>query len=122
MAKKIFVVIISILFLFFGCAQNEPPINLKNQEKAIESAKYYLLSAPYSKSGIIALLEESGYSAEEAKFAAENCGADWKTEAYRYAKNLMEFSSFSKEVLVFQLEIKGFTQEEAAYGASKIYP
>ena len=70
-------------------------INLKNQEKAIESAKYYLLSAPYSKSGIIALLEESGYAAEEAELAAENCGADWKTEAYRYAKNLMEFSSFS---------------------------
>ena len=97
-------------------------MNLENQEKSIESAKYYLLSAPYSKSSLVALLEESGYSPEEAVFAAENCGANWNEEAYRYAKKLMEFSSFSKEMLVFQLEIKGFTHEEAIYGASKIYP
>ena len=68
---------------------------------------------------LAALLEESGYSSEEALYAVENCGADWNEEAFKTAKELLSFSSFSKEALVFQLEIKGFTHEEALFGAEK---
>lgn len=121
--KKTFLIIMSALLLFFcSCGIKTPPpeeTNLQNAEKALESAKFHLATTAYSYSGLIAVLEKSGYTPEEAAFAAENCGADWYKEASRCAKELLEFSTFTKEALIFQLQIKGFTPEEAEYGAEQ---
>ena len=121
--KKVFLIIMSALLLFFcSCGIKTPPpeeTNLQNAEKALDSAKFYLAATAYSYSGLVAVLEKSGYTPEEAAFAAKNCSADWFKEASRSAKELLEFSTFTKEALIFQLQIKGFTAEEAEYGAEQ---
>ena len=120
--KRVFLIIMSALLLFFcSCTIKTPPeeTNLQNAEKALDSAKFYLAATAYSYSGLVAVLEKSGYTPEEAAFAAKNCSADWFKEASRSAKELLEFSTFTKEALIFQLQIKGFTAEEAEYGAEQ---
>lgn len=121
MKKLSLLLIFLLLLLFCGCVQSGVSENVvtPGMEKALSSAKFHLSSAAYSKKALAALLEESGYSSEEALYAVENCGADWNEEALKTAKELLSFSSFSKEALVFQLEIKGFTHEEALFGAEK---
>ncbi|MBR5309560.1 MAG: Ltp family lipoprotein [Oscillospiraceae bacterium] len=117
--KKIFLLLFVLLLLFCSCRNPEPEYPTERMEKAKNSAVFYLSSSSYSKSGLVALLEEKGYSSEESSYAAENCGADWYKQSAICAKELLEFSSFTKEALIFQLEIKGFTHEEAVYGAEQ---
>lgn len=121
MKKNAFLLIFLMLFVFCGCLHEAPSAEsvTVGMEKALDSAKFHLSSASYSKKALAALLESDGYSAAEAAFAVENCGADWNKEAFKTAKELLSFSSFSKEALVFQLEIKGFTHEEALFGAEQ---
>ncbi|MBE6882167.1 MAG: hypothetical protein E7489_04100 [Ruminococcaceae bacterium] len=113
--------IFAFLLLLCGCVPKRPPKDYPTErmEKALDSAEFHLASSYFSYSGLVAFLEKSGYSPEEAAFAAENCGADWFEQAAKCAKELLEFSSFTKEALVFQLEIKGFTHEEALFGAEQ---
>ncbi len=120
--KKVFIIFLSVLLLLFsGCNLQKPYHSeqniYENNQKALDAAKFYLSSTPYSYSGLVAALEKEGFSYQEAIYAAENCGADWYTEAVKCAAELLEFSTFTKEALVFQLEIKGFTLEQANYGA-----
>ena len=66
-------------------------------------------------------LEFEGYSTEEATYAVNNCGANWKEQAVRVAKNYLNTMSFSKQSLITQLEFEGFTEEEAQYGVEQAY-
>ena len=91
------------------------------QRNALESAKDYLDFMAFSYSGIIEQLEFEGYTHDEAIFAADNCGADWKEQAVKSAESYLEFSSFSRQGLKEQLEFEGFTAEEAEYGVSIAY-
>lgn len=88
------------------------------QKNALRSAKTYLKTMPFSKTGLIKQLEFEGYSTEDASFAADNCGADWKEQAVKKAKSYLDIMAFSKEGLIKQLEFEGFTNEEAVYGAT----
>ena len=91
------------------------------ERMALASAKNYLRTMGFSKKGLIRQLEFEGYSTEEATYAVNNCGADWKEEAVRVAKNYLNTMSFSKQGLIDQLEFEGFTSEEASYGAEQAY-
>ncbi len=90
------------------------------QENALKKAKSYLDTMAFSKSGLVKQLEFEGFSNEDATFAVENCGADWKEQAAKKAKSYMDLMAFSKDGLIEQLEFEGFTTEEAEHGAASV--
>ena len=89
------------------------------KQNALKSAKAYLNTSAFSKKGLISQLKYEGYSDEEANYAVENCGANWKEQAAKSAKAYLQILSFSRSGLIDQLKYEGFTTEEAEYGVSK---
>lgn len=84
---------------------------------ALSSAQSYLRSSAFSYEGLIDQLEYEGFSSSEAKYGADNCGADWDEQAVKSAKSYTSHSSgFSYEGLLEQLEYEGFTSSQAKYG------
>ena len=75
----------------------------------------------FSKQGLIDQLEFEGYTNSEAVYAVNNCGANWKEQAVRVAKNYLNTMPFSKAELIDQLEFEGFTYAEASYGVEQAY-
>ena len=88
------------------------------KEGALAQAESYLRSTAFSYEGLIEQLEFHGFSHDEAKYGADNCGADWKKQALRRAKSYLESTPFSYNSLIEQLEFSGFTKEEAKYGVN----
>lgn len=87
------------------------------ERNALSKAQSYLKSSAFSYTGLIDQLEYSGFSTDEATFAANNCGADWMAQALLKAKSYLGSSALSYSGLIGQLEYSGFTKEEATYGA-----
>ena len=98
MKKLIFILALAAVLLC-SCQKPEPEYPTEGMEKAKNSAVFYLASSAYSKNGLTALLEQNGYSPEEAAYGVENCGADWYKQSALCAKELLEFSSFTEEAL-----------------------
>lgn len=90
------------------------------QQNALKQAKRYLDLAGFSYQGMIEQLEYEQYTHEEAVYAADNCGADWKKEAVKKAKSYLDLTSFSKQGLIDQLKYVKFTDEEAQYAAEQV--
>lgn len=88
-----------------------------SQQNALRRAKEYLDVMPFSYSGLIKQLEFEDFSHEDAKYAADHCGADWNEQAKRAAINYLDVLPFSYKGLVIQLEYDGFTNSQATYGA-----
>ena len=91
------------------------------KKNALKSAEQYLNVMAFSYSGLIDQLEYEGYTAEEAEYAAKNCGADWNEQAVLSAKQYLKTMSFSKDGLIEQLEYEGYSHEQAVYGAEQAY-
>lgn len=89
------------------------------EENALRSAKQYLDVMAFSYSGLVDQLVYEGYSDADAKYAADNCGADWKEQAVKSAKQYLDIMSFSRQSLIEQLEYDGYTYEQASYAATK---
>lgn len=70
----------------------------------------------FSYSGLVEQLEYDGYTNKEATYGAENCGANWNTQASRRAKDYLDSMAFSRQGLIDQLEYDGFTHSQAVYG------
>lgn len=83
---------------------------------AVAKAQSYLRSSAFSHSGLIRQLEYEGFSETEAKYGADNCGADWNQQAVKSAKSYTSHSGFSYKGLLDQLEYEGFTSSQAQYG------
>lgn len=83
---------------------------------ALAQAESYLNSSAFSYTSLIEQLEYHGFSSAEAKYGADNCGANWKTQALKKAKSYLNSSAFSYSGLLEQLEYEGFTSDEAQYG------
>ena len=97
--------------------QNE---NLSTERaSALQMAHDYLKSSAFSRTGLIEQLEYEGFSKDDATYAVDNCGADWKAQAALMAKQYRKSSTFSHKGLVDQLEYEGFTPEQAEYGATQ---
>lgn len=90
------------------------------QKNALSKAKSYLEYMAFSYSGLIEQLEYEGFSNDEAKYGADNCGADWNEQAAKKAQSYMNTMSFSKNSLIEQLEYEGFTSSQAEYGAQAV--
>ena len=81
-------------------------------EKALKAVDKVMKKGWNSYAALIWALEREGFTHEEAVYAADNCGADWKAEALKDARKAYDLSK--KEVLEF-LELGDFTDEEIAY-------
>ena len=68
---------------------------------------------------MIEQLEYTGFTTDEAKYGADNCGANWKVQASRKAASYLRSSDFTRSRLIDQLEYSGFTHDEAVYGANQ---
>ena len=97
--------------------QPEPSQNVTlGMKNALQKAKRYLNSSAFSREGLIDQLEFEKYSTEEANYAVDNCGANWKEQAVKKAKRYLNSSAFSREGLIEQLEFEKYSAEEAQYG------
>lgn len=90
------------------------------QRNATRSAKNYISMMPFSHSGLVAQLEFENYSAEDAIYGADNCGADWYEQAAKKAQVYLDMMAFSRDGLIEQLEFEGFTTEQAIFGVEAV--
>ncbi len=91
------------------------------EKNALDKALQYLDYTAFSYSGLIEQLEYEGFSHAEAKYGADNCGADWNEQAVIKARQYLEYTSFSRSGLIDQLRYEGFTQSQAEYGVNRAY-
>lgn len=96
--------------------QNDLTLGEKN---ALRAAQQYLESGAFSYTGLVEQLEYDGYASSEAKYAADNCGADWNEQAAGAAKEYLDAMAFSRSGLIEQLMFDGFTQAQAEYGVTQ---
>ncbi len=89
------------------------------QRNALRSAGTYLSFGAFSYNGLIKQLEYEGFTQDEAKYAADNCGADWMEQAAKSAETYLSMMGFSRSGLIEQLEYEGFTHEQAVYGVEQ---
>lgn len=102
--------------------EEEPePEATVGEQNALEMADQYLSSMSFSKKGLRKQLEFEGFTESEAKYAVNNCGANWKEQAVLKAEEYLNSSSFSKQGLIDQLIFEGFTKKQAEYGVDKAY-
>lgn len=95
-------------------APGEPTMGEQN---ALRKASDYLSLMGFSYSGLISQLQYEGFTAGEAAYAADNCGADWNEQAVAKARDYLDLMAFSRDGLLQQLLYEGFTQEQAEYAA-----
>ena len=93
---------------------------MDSETNALNKAKDYLSIMAFSYSGLINQLEYEGYSASEATYGADHCGADWNEQAAKKAADYLDIMSFSKSGLIDQLEYEGFTHSQAVYGVEAV--
>lgn len=87
--------------------------------QALKKAYTYLAVLPYSHDGLIDQLVYDGFPDDTAKYAADNCGADWNEQAVKKAKQYLDVLSYSKSGLIDQLVYDKFTRDQATYGAEQ---
>lgn len=88
------------------------------KRNALKAAQDYLRFMAFSYKGLYEQLKYERYSDEEAKYAVDNCGANWNSQAAKAAKDYLKFMSFSRKDLIDQLVFDGFTREQAEYGVN----
>lgn len=127
-SKQLIALVFVVLFISVIWANNNKDKSSKSDDTsayvpqtgtagALAKAESYLGSGAFSYTGLIEQLEFAGFSFDEAAYAADNCGADWKEQAVKKAKSYISSSAFSYTGLIDQLEYSGFTAEEAKYAA-----
>lgn len=89
------------------------------ENNALAKAKSYLEMMAFSKKELVNQLKFDGFTTKEAKYAVNNCKANWKKQATKKAKSYLETMPFSKKELIDQLKFDGFTTKQAKYGAKK---
>ena len=94
------------------------PTMTPGQKNAVAKAKNCLDLTGFSHDGLVKQLEFEKFSAEDAAFAADNCGADWNVQAEKKAADYLKLTPLSHDGLVDQLVFEGFTAEQAEHGAT----
>ena len=90
------------------------------EKNALSKAKSYLRYTAFSYKGLIEQLEFEEFTNKEAKYGADNCGADWNEQAKLKAQSYLDYSAFSRQGLIDQLLFEGFTQSQAEYGVNAV--
>lgn len=100
------------------CGLFKNTINFGSNEEALEIAKRYLSTYPYSREGLIEQLNYRDiFSYDNAVYAADNCGADWNEQAVKTAENYLSLEPYSYNKLLEVLtSFEKFTHDQAIYG------
>ena len=96
------------------------PVLTAAQENAIGTAKDYLESGHFSRSGLINQLEFEEYSKADATFAVDHIAVNWNEQAVGTARDYLETGHFSRGGLINQLEFEGYTRAQATYAVGKV--
>lgn len=93
-----------------------------SQANANKQAMQGLRSMHLSYEGLIRqLCEYEGFVEEEARFAADHCGADWNSQAVDKAEDMMRYQGYSRTGLIEELtKYDLFTVEQAEYAAGQV--
>jgi hypothetical protein len=91
-----------------------------SQSNAKQSARLYLSSMAFSRSGLIEQLEFEGYSLSDATYGTDAQKADWNLQASKSAKLYLKTMPFSRSGLIEQLIFEGFSQSQAEYGVKSV--
>ena len=100
---------------------NSAEASTPGQRNALESAKSYLSSGAFSKSGLVKQLKYEKFSTSDARWAVNHVRVSWNAEAVESAESYLDSGSFSCQALIDQLEYEGFTHAQAKYGVKKAY-
>ena len=101
--------------------EEQTPKETTSQRKARHKAEEYVAVSAHSRTGLIEKLESEKFSNEDAAYAVDALGLDWRDQAAQKAKELLADSSHSRDALKDQLKSEGFTDDEAEYGVSQFY-
>lgn len=95
---------------------------LTEGEKAMHNAKKLAEQMHLSYTGLVRYLSETvsePVTPEQAKQAADTCGANWQENALQEAKEMLSYNTYSYNELIDTLvRYRGFTKEEATYAAN----
>ena len=120
LAKKwwFWAVMIACGVIFIVCIATSKP----DRELATEKAQHYIECSvediqPYSRKQLIDRLKRDGFSAKDAIYAVDNCGADWNEQAVLQAAIYLKFSPTLSDEVLFNLLIEdGYTTSQATHG------
>lgn len=87
------------------------------QQFVVDDARALIDNAPYSKKALLAELEKTGYSHEQAVFGVKKSKINWDVQARLAAAALLEDNPYSRQELIDELESGGFSHEQATFGA-----
>ena len=91
------------------------------KRSAIEMAQSYLLTMPFSPSGLYDQLLFEGFSEQDSEFAVNCLVVDWDEMCYETAVNYVtNIGGFSKQSLIDQLVFEGFTKKQAKKAVKKL--
>lgn len=88
---------------------------------ALAAARYHIDSGGLSERGLIQRMRAGGLSRADARFAANNVGADWRKEAVEQARDRLDENDYSKKSLIAHLGADGFTPAQAEHAVSGLY-
>jgi PBP1b-binding outer membrane lipoprotein LpoB len=97
----------------------EPEVTM-GQKQAVEKAHQYLEVSAFSRQGLIEQLVYEGFTTDEATFAVDFLGTDWRKQAAAKAERYLDLTAFSRQGLIDQLVFDGFTTAEAEYGVTAV--
>lgn len=100
------------------CGLIKNTIKFNDNKEALDIAKKYLSSFPYSREALIMQLNQRDiFTYESAVYAADNCGANWNDQAVKSAENCLFFKPYSYNKLLEALTvIEKYTHKQAIYG------
>lgn len=96
------------------------------KEQVVKRAKELVKNNTFSYTGLKEFLEKNDkYSINDAKYGADNCGVDWKSQGLRRAQELVSSSNdlgveFSLDKIKEYLDYAGFNNEEVEYTLKNI--
>lgn len=85
------------------------------RKNAVKSAELCLKILPYSRQGLIEMLEYGGYSNDASVYAVDNVTVDWNEQCAKAAEMYLKSHPFDRRNLHIVLEYKGFTKEQIRY-------
>ena len=93
------------------------PNMTETQKAAAQAAQDAIEVLGYSRKNLIVYLEMEGHTTEDAEYAVDIIGIDWKEQALATATFTLMYSPYSYNGMIELLEYSGFSHEEAVYGA-----
>lgn len=97
------------------------PTDTEYRMTAMETAQMYVEDTDISRDGLIWLLEDEGYSTDDAKAAVESLSVDWDQHAVATAQYYLDgIQEWTRDELIEQLIWEMFSVEQAHYAVDQV--